>query len=131
MKKLLTTSLEGALLDYYAGLALGYEDLVVYGDGCYQIKIASKDAATGKQTVLKRNFCSPTSCADTFLSVMKACKIGVEEIGKGWWGATSFINGERNGDNFLCIYGHSPEEALFRVFVRMKLGEYVEYHQEI
>lgn len=129
--KVKSTDLKGAMLDYYAGLALGYENLVVYGDGCYQIKLSAIDERTGKRDVLKRNFCSPTSCANTFLSVMKACKIGVEEIGTGWWGATAFVDGQRNVDGFLCIYGHSPEEALFRVFVTMKLGEYVEYHQEI
>lgn len=55
--------------------------------------------------------------------LIKKHSICVEPIGKDWWGASAFVNDNKSPDGFVCLYGKSYEEALFRCFVTMLCGE--------
>lgn len=126
MIKLKASELSGAQLDYYSSIALGYQNMIIIDDDCFQIKKTIINSRAGEEESIKRVRCSPTNCAETFLSVFKSTQACLEAIGRGWWGASCLNESKRFGDPFLSVYGQSPEEALFRLFVTLKLGEFVE-----
>lgn len=126
--KLKSAALSGGLLDYFTAKALGYASLKMHNGECYQIVTEHKkqpDESTVYDVSLKK--VSPTSCADTFLSVLKTQKIGLEPIGKSCWASYLILDNKSIGDGFLCIYGASPEEVVFRAFVVKIFGEEIDY----
>ena len=84
--KLKSAALSGGFLDYFTAKALGYSSLKMHNGECYQIVTDHKkqpDDSTIYDVSLKK--VSPTDCSDTFLSVLKTQKIGLEPIGKSCW----------------------------------------------
>jgi len=126
--KLKSAALSGGLLDYFAAKALGYASLKMHNGNCYQIVTDHKkqpDDSTIYDVFLKK--VSPTSCSDTFLSVLKTQQIGLEPIGEGCWASYLILDSKSIGDGFLCIYGTSPEEVVFRALVVKTFGEEIDY----
>lgn len=126
--KLKSAALSGGLLDYFVAKALGYTAIKMHNGECYQIVTEHKkqpDNSTIYDVSLKK--VSPTSCSDTFLSVLKTQQIGLEPIGSSCWASYLILDNKSIRDGFLCIYGASPEEVVFRAFVAKTFGEEIDY----
>lgn len=112
-----TSNLSDVYLDLAVAQALGHNDCFVNLAGnCVQ----PYKTNVGIFFVIVR--CSQHIIAGRWLLIKKH-SICVEPIGKDWWGASAFVNDNKSPDGFVCLYGKSYEEVLFRCFVTMLCGE--------
>lgn len=112
-----TSDLSDGYLDLAVAQALGHNDCFINLAGdcvqsyknidgilCYRKMQQTRDSRLMVLLIKKHNIC-------------------VEPIGKGWWGASAFVNDNKSPESFVCLYGKSYEEALFRCFVTILCGE--------
>lgn len=112
-----TSELSAGYLDLVVSRALGHRECFVNLAGqCVQ------PYKTEDGILCYRKMC-PTQDNRLMVLLIKKHNICVEPIGKGWWGASAFVNDNKSPDSFVCLYGKSYEEALFRCFVTMLCGE--------
>lgn len=112
-----TSDLSDGYLDLAVAQALGHND-------CF-INLAGDCVQSYKNIdgILCYRKMQPTHDSRLMVLLIKKHNICVEPIGKGWWGASAFVNDNKSPDSFVCLYGKSYEEALFRCFVTILCGE--------
>lgn len=115
-----TSDLSAGYLDLAVSQALGHKECFINLAGqCVQ------PYKTEDGILCYRKMC-PTQDSRLMVLLIKKHNIGVEPIGKGWWGASAFVEGKRSQENFVCVYGRSYEESLFRCFVSIVCGENID-----
>lgn len=112
-----TSDLSDGYLDLAVAQALGHND-------CF-INLAGDCVQSYKNIdgILCYRKMQPTRDSRLMVLLIKKHNICVEPIGKGWWGASAFVNDNKSPESFVCLYGKSYEEALFRCFVTILCGE--------